>query len=119
MSDTDATTLTYGGAETASEEQTDDQCDRDDVPATEYERGRKRPLEAGAKIRGKIKRGTATRDQDMLLLEGRGENAAEAARDFEAALQAAEERGWPDRLRELQADQGEEDEGGEEADGDE
>lgn len=68
----------------------------------EYELGTKRPLDHGVKVRAKVKRGTATRDQDELLLEGRGETAAEAAADFEAALAMAEEHSWTDRLRALQ-----------------
>lgn len=78
--------------------------DEDDeaVDAGGYEKGQKRPLDHGVKVRGKIKRGTETRDQDELLIEGRGENAAEAAADFEEALTEAEEREWADRLRALQ-----------------
>lgn len=69
-----------------------------------YDAGEKRPLDHGTKIRAKVKRGTATRDQDELLIEGRGENATEAAADFEAALTRAEDRAWADRLRALQPD---------------
>jgi hypothetical protein len=69
---------------------------------TEYDAGEKRPLDHGVKVRAKVKRGTGTRDQDELLIEGRGEDADEAAADFEAALQQAEERDWADRLRALQ-----------------
>lgn len=68
----------------------------------EYTQGRADALDAGTKIRGKVKRGTDTRDQDELLVEGRGATAEEAVEDFEAALTAAEERGWTDRLRTLQ-----------------
>jgi len=75
-----------------------------DDSGTEYEHGEKRPLDSGAKIRAKVKRGTGTRDQDTLLLEGRGEDAEEAAAEFEAALSQAESDGWADRLRELQAE---------------
>jgi hypothetical protein len=73
---------------------TDDQSD--------YEQGRKDPLDHGVKLRAKVKRGTGTRDQDELLIEGRGENAAEAADDFEEALQTAEENEWAERLRNIQ-----------------
>lgn len=79
---------------TDAEEETTDQ--------TEYEPGQKRPLDHGVKVRAKVKRGTETRDQDELLIEGRGEDAAEAAADFEEALTEAEEREWADRLRALQ-----------------
>ncbi len=68
----------------------------------EYEKGKKRPLDHGTKIRAKVKRGTETRDQDELTIEGRGETAEEAAEDFEEALRMAEEREWADRLRKLQ-----------------
>jgi hypothetical protein len=68
----------------------------------EYEPGEKRPLDHGVKIRAKVKRGTGTRDQDELLIEGRGMDAEEASEDFEAALDAAEDRDWASRLRALQ-----------------
>lgn len=79
----------------------DDAADEGE-PAPEYEPGRKQPIDHGTKIRAKVKRGTGTRDQDELLIEGRGEDADEAAADFEAALAKAEEQGWTDRLRDLQ-----------------
>lgn len=82
------------------EEQHDDQDESEPV----YDPGQKTPLDHGVKVRGKVKRGTDTRDQDELLIEGRGENAAEAAADFEAALKEAEEQRWADRLRALQPD---------------
>lgn len=85
----------------------DERADR--AGETEYRRGDKRPLDHGVKVRGKVKRGTDTRDQDELLIEGRGEDAAEAAADFEEALTEAEERDWADRLRAMQPG----DEGGE------
>lgn len=91
---------------TDGEEETENQTDAE----TEYEPGRKKPLDHGVKVRGKVKRGTGTRDQDELLIEGRGENAEEAAADFEEALTEAEERQWVDRLRHLQAGEGEDDE---------
>jgi len=50
----------------------------------------------------KIKRGSGTRDQDELLIEGRGEDAAEAAEEFETALLEAEVQEWADRLRDIQ-----------------
>lgn len=84
-----------------------------DEAESPYEPGRKEPLDHGAKVRGKVKRGTGTRDQDELLIEGRGEDAAEAAADFEAALREAEERQWASRLRALQPDDPDEDEEGE------
>lgn len=75
-------------------------------PFTGYEKGEKQPISEGTKIRAKVKRGEGTRDQDELLIEGRGENAEEATENFEEALQTAEGRGWADRLRELQPDGG-------------
>lgn len=72
---------------------------------TNYPRGQKRPLDHGAKVRGKVKRGTDTRDQDEILIEGRGESAVEAAKDFEKALRMAEEKRWADRLREIQPEE--------------
>jgi hypothetical protein len=76
--------------------------DETDADPSGYERGEKRPLDHGTKIRAKLKRGTGTRDQDELLIEGRGENATEAATDFEASLTRLEDRGWSDRLRAIQ-----------------
>ena len=76
----------------------------------EYEPGQKRPLDHGVKVRGKVKRGTGTRDQDELLIEGRGENAEKAAQDFERTLTAAEEAEWTDRLRALQPAEADDDE---------
>ena len=72
--------------------------------ATDYNRGKKDAISSGAKIRGKIKRGTGTRDQDEIVIEGRGASAVEAAQDFEQALQMAEEHGWTQRLRDMQPD---------------
>jgi len=83
---------------------TDDEPDADDG-RTEYDRGDKEPLKHGTKIRAKLKRGTGTRDQDTLLIEGRGEDAAEAAADFEDALSRAEENDWADRLRAIQLEE--------------
>jgi len=59
----------------------------------------------GEKVVGKVKRGTGTRDQDTLKLVGRGETAAEAAADFEALLEAAEDGEWAARLRALQPEE--------------
>lgn len=100
-------------AEEPAEQQTelvaDDESESSEHGDTEYEPGQKRPLDHGVKVRAKVKRGTGTRDQDELLLEGRGEDAAEAAADFEDVLSHAEEQGWSDRLRDLQPGQGEDD----------
>ena len=98
---------------TDGEEENDRMMSEEDPAAaddTEYAKGQKRPLDHGVKVRGKVKRGTGTRDQDELLIEGRGENAAEAAADFEEALTEAEEREWADRLRALQPGEAEDDE---------
>jgi len=94
---------------TDGEEETTKDADPE-AGGSPYDAGQKRPLDHGVKIRGKVKRGTGTRDQDELLIEGRGENAEEAAVDFEAALRHAEEAEWADRLRALQPGEGEEDE---------
>jgi len=67
-----------------------------------FNQGRQDSVSSGTKIRAKVKRGTGTRDQDELVIEGRGADAAEAAADFEDALQRAEAQGWADRLRALQ-----------------
>ena len=71
-----------------------------------FDHGRQDSVSTGAKVRGKVKRGTGTRDQDEIVIEGRGASAEEAAADFEAALEAAEAGEWADRLRALQPDEG-------------
>lgn len=78
---------------------TDDTHPDDD---RQFEQGRQDAISTGAKIRGKIKRGNGTRDQDELVIEGRGGTTAEAIDDFEATLTAAENGDWANRLRELQ-----------------
>ena len=98
MNDDNQAELTDGEEEHAKEAEPN-------AGGNEYEPGQKRPLDHGVKVRGKVKRGTETRDQDELLIEGRGENAEEAARDFEEALTAAEEAGWAQRLRDLQPEE--------------
>jgi hypothetical protein len=70
---------------------------------SEYEQGEKEPLNHGVKIRAKLKRDRGgTRNQDELLIEGRGEDAIEAAADFEKALECAESNDWVERLDELE-----------------
>jgi len=82
----------YGGADTG-----------DGEPAgSEHPLGEKRPLDHGAKIRTKLKRGTGTRDQDVMLLEARGEDADEAIAEFRELLETATDEGWGDDLREIQ-----------------
>ena len=80
-----------------------DETQTDDAPT--YEHGRQDPLDEGVKIRAKVKRGTDTRDQDTLLIEGRGATADDAADEFEAALSRAEANDYAERLRDLQADE--------------
>jgi len=79
--------------------------DSDRTVGSEYEQGEKEPLNHGVKIRAKVKRGSDTRDQDTLLIEGRGENAIEAGAEFQSALQMAEQNDWDERLRKLQPDE--------------
>lgn len=102
-------------AEDAAEELLDESCEdemmmAEDDPAPEpvrdsddYAEGRADAQSVGTKIRGKVKRGTETRDQDELVIEGRGVNAQEAADDFEQALTRAEEGDWAGRLRALRS----------------
>jgi len=84
------------GVDMADEEETAETVE------SEYNQGRKDAVSSGTKVRAKVKRGTDTRDQDVMVIEGRGENAQEAAEDFEDALVMAEENDWADRLREIQ-----------------
>lgn len=78
--------------------------------ADEAEEQRNVNAHVGASIKAKVKRGTGTRDQDELVIKGKGEDAAEAAQEFEEALSQAEEQGWSDRLRALQPEEDPEDE---------
>jgi hypothetical protein len=80
----------------------DDSGTTDDAPT--YDHGRQDPLDEGVKLRAKVKRGSGTRDQDTLLIEGRGATADDAADEFEAALSRAEANDYADRLRALQGD---------------
>lgn len=64
---------------------------------------------AGVSITAKVKRGTDTRDQDELVIKGKGADAAEATQDFEESLQAAEEGDWAERLRAIQPDEEQDD----------
>jgi len=98
-------------SDAVTEAQTDDQRREaveywETIP--EYKTGRKDAISSGAKVRGKVKRGNDTRDQDELVIEGRGATAAEAADDFEAALSKAEANEWTQRLRDLQPSEGDE-----------
>jgi len=80
--------------------------DADDARANrEFKQGRQDAVSTGTKIRAKVKRGTGTRDQDEIVIEGRGADSEEAAADFEAALERAEAGAWADRLRALQPDE--------------
>ncbi len=69
----------------------------------EFNTGRADAQSVGTEIRAKVKRGTGTRDQDEIVIKGRGVNAQEAADDFEQALQRAEDGDWTDRLRALRS----------------
>lgn len=80
---------------------------------TDADETRERHVPEGTKITAKLKRGTGTRDQDTLKIEGRGEDATEAWEDFHAALTHVEENDVVDRLRDLQASDG--DGGGDDA----
>jgi hypothetical protein len=76
-----------------------------DEPERKYERGEQDAIHSGVKLRAKVKRGTGTRDQDVMLIEARGADAEEAADDFEDALSRAESEDWGDRLRALQPEE--------------
>jgi hypothetical protein len=92
---------------TDGEEENDRMMSEEDpnYDPSEYPKGDKKPLNHGVKLRAKLTRGNGTRDQDTLLIEGRGEDAEEAAADFEEALTETEERGWAQRLRDLQPEE--------------
>lgn len=67
----------------------------------DYNQGKQDAISAGAKVRGKAKVGEGTYDHAELVIEGRGATAADATRDFEEALEAAEEADWAARLQAL------------------
>jgi hypothetical protein len=66
---------------------------------------RERHVPEGCKVTAKLKRGTGTRDQDVINLKARGETAEDAAEEFEALLSHLSESGWSDRLRAVQPDE--------------
>ena len=76
----------------------------DDDAEPEYKQGRADAVDAGAKIRAKLRRSTGTREHDELVIEGRGADADEAADDFEAALSRAEDGDYTERLRSVADD---------------
>lgn len=82
---------------------------RPDRDENGYNTGRQDAVSSGAKVRGKVKRGTGTRDQDEIVVEGRGATGAEAVADFDAALRAIEELGTAERLRNINAERDDED----------
>ena len=78
--------------------------DADSADEAEQHSQRNEQAHVGESITGKVKRGTDTRDQDELVIKGKGADAEEAAQEFEASLQEAEEQGLSQRLREMQPD---------------
>lgn len=102
-------------AEDAAEELLEDQSDDEEMvlhsdedgpepvrDSDDFAEGDAGAQSVGTEIRAKIKRGEDTRDQDELVIKGRGVNAQEAADDFEQALERAEDGDWADRLRDIQ-----------------
>jgi phosphotransferase system HPr-like phosphotransfer protein len=61
---------------------------------------------SGASIKAKLKRGTGTRDQDTIVIKGKGTDAEEAIENFQDCLDAAWEREWGYQLRGFQAECG-------------
>ena len=101
------------GLDAAGEERTSDMTDEEksghDVGLASDSDDEPEPsvhVDRGAKLRSKVKRGTGTRDQDVLVIKAFGRDAAEAVDEFDAALTEVEERGFATRLRELQAENG-------------
>lgn len=64
--------------------------------------------DVGASIEARLKRGTATRDEDTITIKGKGDTAEEAAKEFEFLLQQYEAE-YGDRCRNLQPSTGESD----------
>lgn len=56
------------------------------------------------RIETKIKRGTATRDQDTHKIKVRGETPAKAANNLDSVIQLLESRDVFERVRQLQTD---------------
>lgn len=63
----------------------------------------------GASVEARLKRGTATRDEDTITIKGKGETAEEAAAEFEYLLEKYEAE-YSDRCRNIQPSKGESDE---------
>lgn len=78
---------------------------KDEAESTE----RQEQAHVGVSITAKVKRGTDTRDQDELVIKGKGADAKEATVNFEASLQAAESHQWSERLRAIQPEEDPED----------
>lgn len=76
--------------------------DPDVLPLDEPGESRERHVPEGVKVTAKLKRGTGTRDQDVINLKARGETAAEATEEFEELLHALKVEGWDERLRAVQ-----------------
>lgn len=68
-------------------------------------------VHSGVSIKGKLTRGEGTRDQDTLVIKGKGADSDEAVEEFEETLKKAEKYDWVERLRQMQpdADDGEDD----------
>jgi len=66
----------------------------------------------GASVEARLKRGTGTRDEEMIKIKGKGETAEEAADEFEYLLEKYESE-YSDRCRNIQpsVDDGEADDG--------
>lgn len=79
-----------------------DQFDNEVGDVKQFDVGRQDAIEKGVKLRAKTTRGTGSRDKDTVLIEGRGEDASEAAEEFEDALTKAEENEWIQRVRNLE-----------------
>jgi hypothetical protein len=62
------------------------------------------------RLQTKLKRGTGTRDQDTHTLKARGETPAEAAENLDECLSELEERGFFDRARAVENEDGDSDE---------
>ncbi|ELY84289.1 DUF7389 domain-containing protein, partial [Natrinema gari] len=61
-------------------------------------------IHSGVSITAKLKRGSATRDQDEIKIKAKGRNASHAVAEMDQVLENADE--WADQLREVQPDGG-------------
>jgi hypothetical protein len=101
--DSEEATINHNGDDTATVQGPNAAALKDGTD-DDYNQGRADAISSGSKQKAKLTFGKGTREQAVLKVVGRGENAAEASRDFLAGLENAEENNVPQRLANLVQD---------------